>query len=96
MKRKRYKYFLPMISIGMMIMGMHGLKETTFESMVAETPNYYTPISPQATGESLNQAIRLNSPHDNLKPSFTFLFMVLVETLAFGQTIYIMIVTTTQ
>lgn len=61
-----------MISIGMMIMGMHGLKETAFESMVAETPTYYTPISPQATGESLNQAIRLDSPHDNLKPSFTF------------------------
>ncbi len=63
---------MPVITVGLLVMGTNGLKEAAYSAVNAEEPYYQslTPSSKPLT-EMYNE-VRLKRPNNDLRPSFTF------------------------
>ena len=68
--------FLPAAAIGLLIVGMEGLKETVYSAVHAANgsgiPAYFELDETADPGANINNEVRISSPND-LGPSFTFL-----------------------
>ena len=69
--------FLPAVAIGLLIVGMDGLKETVYYAAHAidegGIPKYFELDETATPGADINNEVRIKSPVDGLGPSFTFL-----------------------